>query len=214
MTDEPDWVTDLLRDLPDPPMPADVRTRLDAALVQTEVPRRKNRRPMILVGAAAAALVAVVLVVDPFAPATRTGPDLSVAGEPTLAQISQASLSTDTDYRAHDMGQQLKEIVGLRTVHQKGQRQAESDVATAVPPPPRSWAQVTEAAATSTGLAECVWSVPWDDEVLLIVDRGSYQGEPAIIWARQDGPVWEVVVQRPSCDAEDPAIAHQESVPD
>ena len=143
---------------------------------------------------------------EPFA-AESGDPD---GQRPSRLQIQQASLASPMSYSEASLGDRLREFLADNTETPAPVGEASPNDSLDLPDSWRLAGQV--AAATPEGLVDCVWALPWDGELLLVVERAAYNADPAIIVVRQEGARWEVTVQDSACSANDPYLLHRATV--
>ena len=211
-------VREELAALPSPRMPADVRSRLEAAIRaeaarvagQGVIPAQRHalgtparhgpKRSWLLAGAGVAAAAVVLGTVGPWP--TSPAPDPSAQDSPAGDEegVQQPALelaatdvmpvlrSTGTAYTASSFRTQI-----ARTI--------EEGMPDAAP-----------AATRAAPVAACIGALPGSGSQPVLIDEATYEGVPAIIVAFVRTGGWEVVVQRMSCSAQDPAVVVRATV--
>jgi hypothetical protein len=193
-----------------------------------------RNRTLLTLGGVAAALV-LLAVVDPFAgpagvpeepagiaaapeqsdaPAEAAGesappksaPPSQAPGSPggaegaDLDRISGVMTATDTPYSRNQLALQAGEV-------------AAGTAPRGLSDAPAWAAQGSWPAATLNGVRDCLAALPGSADPVVFVDRAQFEGEPALVVARDLlGGALEVFVQDVTCTAEDPAIQYRTTV--
>jgi hypothetical protein len=188
----------------------------------------RNRTLLALSGVAAA--LVLLAVVDPFAgpggdleepveiaaapeetdaladPASESVPSAQPPGSPggaegaDLERISGVMTATDTPYSRNQLAAQAGQVA--------------AGTAPTAPSDAPGWAdEGSWPAATLNGVRDCLAALPGSAEPVVFVDRALFEGEPALVVARDLlGEALEVFVQDVTCTADDPAIQYRTTV--
>lgn len=188
-----------------------------------------RNRTMLALSGVAAALV-LLAVIDPFAgpagvpeepveiaaapeqtegQADATGESAPLAQSPgspggaegaDLDRISGVMTATDTPYSRNELAAQAGEMADGTASREPGDA-------------PGWAAEGSWPAATLNGVRDCLAALPGSADPVVFVDRALFEGEPALVVARDllDGAL-EVFVQDVTCTADDPAIQYRTTV--
>jgi hypothetical protein len=218
------------------PVPAEQGPTSTGGAATPAVPQQASRRAgtrnrtLLALSGVAAALV-LLAVVDPFGgPAGIPEEPVGIAAAPESTADGAAEQADDTAISAEAPRSsggaedtELDRISGVMTATETPYsrnelavqaEQVAAGTATAAPSAAPRWADgVDWPAATLDGVRDCVAALPASAEPVVFVDRAEFEGEPALVVARDAvGGALEVFVQDVTCTADDPAIQYRTTV--
>ena len=136
------------------------------------------------------------------APPSSSAPDPAPTGasdsggEPFAGMV----LASDTAYAGTTMASQAAALAASSSAEPAPQSGSADGL-------PASWSGGgTWSAATLEGVASCIAGLPGGPQNVVLVDRATFEGQPALVVLRRIGDRLEVFAQDASCTATDPAI--------
>lgn len=194
--------------------------------------RRTGRRALLAFGGVAAAML-LFTAVDP----ATTTPDqpIGIAAAPEQTDLSAGTADADrtviedlaaiplpSTEASGPVEAALAEVLTASTTsYSRADLTGQATAAVSDPGPLKRteapWSHSTFAAdspaATMAGVRACVSALPSPQARLMLVDQAQFEGAPALVVVRdQPGNALEIIVQAPTCTAEDPAIQYRTTV--